>query len=64
MITLTLKPAATRRDTSGGFVLYGRTPGIVRKFRRYRETDWLEKWFRDEAAALRYAARLGADVQR
>lgn len=59
---LTLKRAASRKD-DGGWVLFGRTDSITRKFRGH-ETDWLEKWFATEEKALSYASKLGAEVEK
>jgi hypothetical protein len=59
-LALTLKRAASRK-ADGGWVLFGRTPGVTRRFRGH-DTDWLEKWFPTQDAATAYAAKLGATV--
>ncbi len=63
IMPLTLKRAASRKTDGGGWVLFGSTPGITRRFRGHK-TDWLEKWFLTPDAATSYAAKLGATVIR
>ena len=58
---LTLVNSRSRKKEGGGFVLYGLTPGITRKFRG-NSTEWLEKWFPTEEKALKYGQKMGANI--
>ena len=58
---LTLKRSASRKN-DGGWVLFGRTEGVKRKFRGH-ETDWLEKWFATEEHARAYSTKIGYAVE-